>query len=274
MNVTTKCEQIKKILQQLPNGETYYINHYIDNNLEIPRNVTIKVPGSDIYLFVLHKLPNENYFLMSSIYPPEFRTAQDVMEAGGVCITSVCSLKNMECLIAEQNVVNSRNVDVLHDKLTQKTLQYLDKNLIVDVFAYFVDLDMQSLSQQQSNKIKNIIAMMHTQNCTLWKDDVEMQKWFESMAIRHNNKVRQAKKNIPKKLKTEVWNQYVGEDIGSTLCLCCNKTKITQSNFHCGHILAEANGGTTHISNLKPICAQCNLSMGIKNMNDFSKLFE
>lgn len=81
------------------------------------------------------------------------------------------------------------------------------------------------------------------------------------------------KKAIPKRLKSEVWDVYIGEDVGSALCLCCHKTKITQSNFHCGHIVAETNGGKTNINNLKPICAQCNLSMGTKNMNDFSQLF-
>ena len=89
-----------------------------------------------------------------------------------------------------------------------------------------------------------------------------------------NKNLKTAKKTIPKKLKTEIWNKHIGEDIGSTMCLCCKKTKISQSNFHCGHIVAEANGGETNITNLKPICAQCNLSMGTVNMNDFMKLFE
>lgn len=86
--------------------------------------------------------------------------------------------------------------------------------------------------------------------------------------------IKTKKKTIPKKLKTEVWNYYMTEDVGSALCMCCKKTKITQNNFHCGHVIAEANGGSTTIANLKPICAQCNLSMGTKNMDDFAQLFE
>ena len=36
-------------------------------------------------------------------------------------------------------------------------------------------------------------------------------------------------------------------------------------SFHCGHIIAEAKGGETIVSNLKPICQNCNSSMGTTN---------
>ena len=55
---------------------------------------------------------------------------------------------------------------------------------------------------------------------------------------------------------------------------CCKHQDIRQIEFHCGHIIAEKNGGTTTIQNLRPICAQCNLSMGTKDMNEFMKCFE
>jgi hypothetical protein len=32
-------------------------------------------------------------------------------------------------------------------------------------------------------------------------------------------------------------------------------------------------GGQTNVKNLRPICAQCNLSMGSMNMNEFKKKF-
>ena len=57
--------------------------------------------------------------------------------------------------------------------------------------------------------------------------------------------------------------------IGKAKCMCCNSTDITQMSFNCGHIIAEANGGNTIVSNLKPICQNCNSSMGTKNMNEF-----
>lgn len=80
---------------------------------------------------------------------------------------------------------------------------------------------------------------------------------------------RKKKKAISATVKRLVWNTNIGEDIGKAKCMCCKTTDITQLSFHCGHILAEANGGETIVSNLKPICQNCNSSMGTKNMNYF-----
>lgn len=80
---------------------------------------------------------------------------------------------------------------------------------------------------------------------------------------------KKKKKTIPSTIKKLVWNTNVGESIGKTKCTCCKSTDITQMSFNCGHITAEANGGKTMVSNLKPICQNCNSSMGTKNMNEF-----
>jgi len=77
------------------------------------------------------------------------------------------------------------------------------------------------------------------------------------------------KKNISSTVKRLVWNTNIGESIGKSKCLCCNVTDITQMSFHCGHVIAEINGGETIVSNLKPICQNCNSSMSTKNMNVF-----
>jgi 5-methylcytosine-specific restriction endonuclease McrA len=82
---------------------------------------------------------------------------------------------------------------------------------------------------------------------------------------------KKKKKSISATIKRLVWNINIGETIGKAKCLCCNSTDITQMSFNCGHIIAEANGGETIVSNLKPICQNCNSSMGTKNMKDFMK---
>jgi 5-methylcytosine-specific restriction endonuclease McrA len=82
------------------------------------------------------------------------------------------------------------------------------------------------------------------------------------------------KKYISATLKRLVWNKWIGEEIGKSKCTCCNVTTITQLSFNAGHIIAEFNGGETIVSNLKPICQNCNSSMGTKNMIDFMKSFE
>jgi len=84
--------------------------------------------------------------------------------------------------------------------------------------------------------------------------------------------VKKKKKPIPATIKRLVWNTHIGEEIGRSKCLCCKITDITQLSFNCGHIIAESNGGELMVSNLMPICQNCNSSMGTKNMNDFMKL--
>jgi 5-methylcytosine-specific restriction endonuclease McrA len=85
--------------------------------------------------------------------------------------------------------------------------------------------------------------------------------------------VKYRKKSIPKALKKIVWDTNIGANIGTAKCKCCKHQDIRQIEFHCGHIIAEANGGKTILSNLLPICAQCNLSMGKMNMNDFTNKY-
>ena len=82
------------------------------------------------------------------------------------------------------------------------------------------------------------------------------------------------KTKIPSAVKKLVWNTNLGEDLGKSKCYCCKSTDITQTSFHCGHVIAESKGGRSIVSNLKPICQNCNSSMGVNDMNEFMKQFE
>ena len=84
---------------------------------------------------------------------------------------------------------------------------------------------------------------------------------------------KKRKKAIPKSVKIAVWNKNIGETIGKHKCMCCNVADITQMNFHCGHIIAEAKGGKVHVDNLLPICSKCNRSMGTQNLKEFKKKY-
>ena len=77
------------------------------------------------------------------------------------------------------------------------------------------------------------------------------------------------KKTIPKILKDLTWAKWVGDHIAKTKCLCCGVNEIKMNSFHCGHVVAEADGGPTTVENLRPICATCNLSMRTQNMVKF-----
>jgi 5-methylcytosine-specific restriction endonuclease McrA len=70
------------------------------------------------------------------------------------------------------------------------------------------------------------------------------------------------KANIPRALREQVWIANVGETFKHK-CLvewCHNQMNVF--DFHVGHNIPESQGGATDITNLKPICARCNLSMG------------
>lgn len=78
------------------------------------------------------------------------------------------------------------------------------------------------------------------------------------------------KQHIAKPLRDQVWTFYVGPTF-QVLCPCCSSVTIDALHFECGHVLAEAAGGATHLVNLRPICKACNASMGRRHMHAFMK---
>jgi len=84
---------------------------------------------------------------------------------------------------------------------------------------------------------------------------------------------RYTKKQIPKAVKSHIWDHYIGRHINEHRCLCCKKAYIRNTDFVTGHVISEANGGTLEINNLRPICAVCNNGMGHMNMVDYVKKY-
>jgi hypothetical protein len=75
------------------------------------------------------------------------------------------------------------------------------------------------------------------------------------------------KTKIPRSVAQELWSRHFGNSI-SGHCYCCT-CKITNTTFVCGHVRAEAKGGLTHITNLKPVCNDCNSRMGTDDMEEY-----
>ncbi len=73
-------------------------------------------------------------------------------------------------------------------------------------------------------------------------------------------KTSQPRKSIPKIVKNQVWDKYIGKDKGIGQCYCCNK-EIDSKHFECGHINSVASGGADTCDNLRPICSLCNKSI-------------
>lgn len=70
------------------------------------------------------------------------------------------------------------------------------------------------------------------------------------------------KRKIPAAIREAVWIKQCGR-VFEHKCLTswCQNT-ITVFDFQCGHNIPESKGGTLAITNLYPLCARCNVSMG------------
>ena len=85
-------------------------------------------------------------------------------------------------------------------------------------------------------------------------------------------KQRAKRENIPRTLRYAVWEKSFGKN-NEAKCVCCKNNTIAITNFECGHIISNKDGGKICIDNLKPICKTCNTSMGTTNMDIFMKKY-
>ena len=92
--------------------------------------------------------------------------------------------------------------------------------------------------------------------------------------IVENDVKKPKKEKIPSAVRKIVWNTYIGKDNSTGKCLCCNSEDISITNFECGHIKSEKNGGEVNIENLRPICGNCNKSIGRNNMDEFMNKYK
>lgn len=95
---------------------------------------------------------------------------------------------------------------------------------------------------------------------------------YDAYNLETTRAAKPKKKTIPQTLRISVWNNHIGHDKREGQCVAC-KSHIKMENFHCGHIVAEARGGKTELSNLIPLCTTCNLSMGTMNAHEFIETY-
>ena len=87
------------------------------------------------------------------------------------------------------------------------------------------------------------------------------------------NKKKYKKKNIPKAIREQCWIQTFGCKFKSKCYIHWCYNEINVYDFHVGHDIPESKGGSLDVSNLKPICARCNLSMSNNySITEWSKL--
>lgn len=196
---------------------------------------------------------------------------------------------NIDCLCTSTQTINSM-IKMIKSKgfaMTNGDLLYNNKKLDINALVKdcgFNTYSFNDISYQKNiiSKSKRIIKNDSNLQCVLLqecKDNIQktvdndkiniIQTNVNNIEAEKNIVKKSKKKTIPKKIKMMVWEKYIGNKIGTAKCMCCKTTDILQGEFHCGHMISQANGGETSIDNLRPICAQCNLSMARQNMNEY-----
>jgi len=167
------------------------------------------------------------------------------------------SKKEMEQLVITQYI--EKHIKILKSNI-ERSNERLNKTE-----EFWVNKQAEIETELMKNKelLKSFIMILEYHNKTFEKSN--------DIKVEPIKKYR--KTPISLALKKLVWDEHIGLDIGRTKCVCCKTSEIIQISFHAGHIIAESKGGKTNVSNLKPICQNCNCSMGSINMDDFEKSF-
>ena len=81
------------------------------------------------------------------------------------------------------------------------------------------------------------------------------------------------REKIPKALREQVWITYCGEKFKHKCIVKWCENIITPFQFDVGHDIPVSRGGTNDLTNLRPICANCNRSMSnVYTIKEFSEL--
>jgi hypothetical protein len=197
--------------------------------------------------------------------------------------------KKKTCQVVDTDIsVNDYIAELLYREYNEKTFdcQYCMTrfNNRSSKSRHFKTCTKKKADPQASSDMESIVDTLKEQNQELLRRLEEMENIIHSKAEItvsivepvSDNKMQiktksRTKAKIPKALKNSCWNTYIGVDIGRHICVSCNDKYISQHDFHCGHVIAETNGGSLSLDNLRPVCDTCNYSMGTMDMTQFVK---
>jgi 5-methylcytosine-specific restriction endonuclease McrA len=78
---------------------------------------------------------------------------------------------------------------------------------------------------------------------------------------------------VPKALREQVWKVYNGNTFEKKCWVQWCENLVTPFTFEAGHNIPRSRGGSDDIDNLRPICSNCNRSMGNQwTIDEFSAL--
>ena len=94
---------------------------------------------------------------------------------------------------------------------------------------------------------------------------------LEKVVTQARNRAAQ-RTSLPQGVRLFIWNRHIGKECREGPCAVCGQ-HIKIEFMHVAHVISVANGGSNHFDNLRPCCPTCNLSMGVRNLDDFCREF-
>lgn len=159
-------------------------------------------------------------------------------------------------LMLKNNYINKFKTEKeIYDDLEIKNKEFYDKVYLSDLMynrKIFHKRDLENIDSKHK-----IIYSLKNNNFLDFLDGID--------TIPGHKKIS-PKQKINKILRRRVWVKEFKESLIGNCPIC--KVELTQNTYHCGHVISEANGGLCELSNLRPICPHCNLSMGQNNWYD------
>jgi len=209
------------------------------------------------------------------------------------CVNEKVQLSTYKNENPEKNPENPENIDMtvkeLHFKMPNICKEFVCKNcnkmftrkdnlkVHIEQYCKKIGVARSNIVGMENIKITNEIVTMSSSTFNSMVENYKNLNNVLNHIVKKNNepdivKKKKKKARIPQTLRFMVWEKYIGKH-NESKCLCCKNSTISITNFDCGHIVSDKDGGKIHIDNLKPICRTCNLSMGSTNMNEFCEKY-
>jgi 5-methylcytosine-specific restriction endonuclease McrA len=180
-------------------------------------------------------------------------------------------LKNSNTSFIEKNKVQeiSPNLNSLLSFPQLLNFESCNQDQVNSLIEYFKELN-------ENYKVLEDLSVIRKVGQLKIPDGIEVPKVNQvkevEPKVKKETETKYKKTKIPKKLRLDVWDKFLGKDVRQGNCYVCNY-KIDITDFEAGHILAEVNGGKTNLDNLRPTCKKCNRCVGTMNMDEYKQKY-
>ena len=221
-------------------------------------------------IFILNKMDEKEILIaMKRIKKIEDEARKRLIELKHKQISS----KNKIEEITKSNHTKSNSVKNIFDQSNSVKNIPDSKPKIIKLYCIFIKSNGAQCSKYQVDGCNNMCKQHHNNLEPEGSKIPKNTKILSQDPLPPKKDKPKKKESIPAAIKTLVWNKWVGEKEAEAGCYACRVTTISMRHHHVGHVVSEKHGGKCTIDNLRPVCANCNLSMGTMNMNEYIEKF-